>query len=72
MGGRRTRVRTRGEFRVRIEPVSVATPVYRRPGVRGSSGWISDFIRPVGYTESEFTRAKTNEENTDFQLVLRW
>lgn len=35
-------------LRARIEPVSEATPTYRRPGVRGSSGAMSDLTRSRG------------------------
>lgn len=73
VGGRRTRERTRGELRVRIEPVRVATPVYKRPGVNGSSGAMSDFIRPVRERSKVNihgeARIKKNERRT-FDLLF--
>lgn len=63
VGGSRTRERTRGELRVRIEPVRVATPVYRRPGVKGSSGAMSDFIRPFRKRNTPLTAGEMERES---------
>lgn len=50
VGGRTIRVGSPRE-RARMEPVSVATPTYRIPGVRDSSGALKLFIRPIIITE---------------------
>lgn len=50
VGGRTIRVGSPRE-RARIEPVNVATPTYKIPGVRDSSGALKLFIRPIKETE---------------------
>ena len=46
VGGSRKRTGS-ARPRARTEPVRPATPTYRMPGVRGSSGALSDLILPV-------------------------
>lgn len=52
-----------------MEPVSVATPTYRIPGVRDSSGALKLFIRPIIITEP-FSQDNLSRSIKSKQLTL--